>query len=214
MGSFFDTKFSMVPKIQDVYKLVVEDFVKTRSEFTAYDVTQEVKVRLGPNVRITHFTYRNFIHDVVAEYDLQGTQDPARSGAIVYTTNVVANSTTPTPAPVSCTPPARKSKALRVTGPIRFTITNEIVRGANLNVGDAVKFELSTDETKIIHTLSGHRTANTKYPRGYDCGAWWYVVDKGGNIRLPKTITNLIRNDNGETLVAFLDKGSIIVKRT
>jgi len=50
--------------IRDTAKAVIEQLVKDKEEFTAYDVTEEVRSRL-PNTTVYHYKLRDYIHNVL-----------------------------------------------------------------------------------------------------------------------------------------------------
>jgi hypothetical protein len=72
---------------------VVNDFVKQNKMFTAYDVTQEVRNRLGPNIKVGHNVVRDKVHDMFFwgfmsdTYNAAETKFPNGNVAILYHPN-------------------------------------------------------------------------------------------------------------------------------
>jgi hypothetical protein len=72
---------------------VLNDFVKQNKMFTAYDVTKEVRNRLGPNIEVGHNIVRDRVHDMFAlgvmpnKYYMAETKFPNGNVAILYHPN-------------------------------------------------------------------------------------------------------------------------------
>jgi hypothetical protein len=71
---------------------VVNDFVKQNKMFTAYDVTKEVRNRLGPNIEVGHNVVRDRVHILYMlfgvgtfnKYHMSETKFPNGNVAILY----------------------------------------------------------------------------------------------------------------------------------
>jgi uncharacterized ParB-like nuclease family protein len=187
----------MDQRVLNEYAVVIKQFIDKGDEFTAFDVTSEVRKRL-PGTNVPHYLYRQHIHDTLGVYDIDSSQSLIHNGAILYQPDRQVQ--IPTPAPVvkaadvttakpvstiTLQPAPKTAKA----GPAkvklefterklpdargRYTITNKVVRAAGLKPGDTVNFKV--DGQRLVLDNGGNHS---------------YTVDNDSNIRINARLIN------------------------
>jgi len=168
-------------EIRDTTSKVIELLVNHDEEFTAYDVTEEVRSRL-PHKTVFHYKLRQFIHDTMDAY-VQGGQYTSEQDFSLHPNGPFVFEPIKTPVTIS--------DVIRPDSRGRICLRKQQIESLSLTPGDKVNVYVQNDTIVVKSSPMG---ALQNYLATY-------CVDRDGNIRLGRWLMEQI---NKKDMPAFV----------